>query len=468
MLSACQQENKFKILPPGPINHHLIVAAKTPMSVKARGFAGATPAGTTVYFEVGPEHASVISNPDGSFNLELSKADLNSTYGEFNFTMPDKKNAIQRYELKNISEALSLVADTALDAPAEISFVNIHNNEVLILSEQAALLRRIKINGDWTIDLSSQQNILLNPKILNNPSPQIVDASKNHAVATLFNSGELSLIDLKANKLINNFKLPNNQTNSAQRVMALDDVNYLVSFVNFSFTKDSFNFGPGVLALIEIKDDSINLKQTLNLPCKNPYDFKFENSKELWVSCRGVETQVEKQKKISDAAMIKLSLAPDMKSMAIKTTKILDNFAPGEFAVINDTVVVPELWGNRLLVLKEKSVNIEPIEAKYSRKFNFTVASHWHEDIVMLGEASGALVAYSLSENFFPFPFSEPIRITKDPEQQVKFVPNQVIMRHTSSQRDLKQDYPLGYGAWVVLHRQSQIIPLDFLKIFGP
>ena len=78
----------------------------------------------------------------------------------------------------------------------------------------------------------------------------------------------------------------------------------------------------------------------------------------------------------------------------------------------------------------------------------------------MLGDQSGAIVAYSLSEGFFPFPFSEPIITSL--EQQIKLVPSQVIMRHKS------QEYQPGYSAWVVSHWQNKIIPLDFLKIFGP
>jgi len=464
LLSACKEQTKFKILPQGPIQHQLIVAAKTATSVRVRGFAGATPAGTNVYFEVGTAHASVVSNPNGSFNFELPHADLSVSNGEFNFTMPDKKHTRERYELKNLSEALSLVAHEALNTVPEISFVRIQNNEAFILSEEKAFLRRIPINSDWTLATDAREDILLNPHINESPSPQMVDARKHHAVVSLFNSGELSLVELSTNKLINNFKLPHNQTNSAQSVLVLDDTNYLVSFVNFKQNPQdkSYTYGPGVLALVEIKNNALQLNQTLILPsCKNPYDLKAKNSQELWVSCRGGEN-------ISDAALIKLNVSSDMKDIKIIHTQKLDNFAPGEFEIIGDTLVIPELWGNRLLVLKENNMNIQAIEAQYSRKFNFTTATHWHEDIVMLGDANGALVAYSLSEGFFPFPFSEPINITKQPNPQIPFVPNQIIMRHASTNNKLDLDYPVGFSAWVVLHRQNQIIPLDFLKIFGP
>ena len=232
ILCSCKVENKFKQLPEGPIKHQLIVAAKTDQSVRARGFSGATPPGTTVYFEVGPAHASVISGPDGAFDLTLPDANLDAIYGAFNFTT-NNKHFVERYEIKNLSEALKLVADKALSAPPEISFVSIHEDEALILSWAAALLRRVKINSDWTLAPGTRENILLNPKVQEAPSPQTVDARNNHAIVSLFNSSELSLVDLEKNILVNNFKLNNKHARSAQRIMALDDKNYLVSFVNF-------------------------------------------------------------------------------------------------------------------------------------------------------------------------------------------------------------------------------------------
>src|SRR5437762_4466732 len=86
-LSSCKEEHNFKQLPAGPIKHQFIVAAKTAKSIKARGFAGATPAGAEVYFEVGPKHDKTISKADGSFDLELLDADLDARFGEFHFTL---------------------------------------------------------------------------------------------------------------------------------------------------------------------------------------------------------------------------------------------------------------------------------------------------------------------------------------------------------------------------------------------
>lgn len=467
-LSSCKTESKFKQLPTGAIKHQLIVAAKTTKSVRARGFAGATPPGTTVYFEVGDAHASVVSSPEGSFILELLSPDISSNFGVFNFTTKDNKKFVERYELKNLTEALSLVASEALSAVPEISFITIHNDEALILSQQAALLRRVKINSDWTLAQDSHENILLNPKVQEAPSPQMVDARKNHAVVSLFNSSELGLVDLQTNKLINNFKLDHKQTRSAQRIMALDDINYLVSFVNFDpalndESDSSKQYGPGVVALIEINNNSIHANQILVLPFKNPYAFKInpKNSQEVWVMCSGAYTNINKKDvapKTIDAGLVKLNIFN--KNINISKKIPLPDFTPAEFELVGDFLVVPEFLGNKLLVLKEDSQDLEPIEASYSRKFNFTLATHWHEDIVFLGDQSGALVAYSLSDGFFPFPFSAPINISK--EEQIKFSPSQVIVKKQ------EPEYHPGYGAWVVSHWQSKIIPLDFLKIFGP
>lgn len=464
-LISCKAEPKFKLLPAGPIKHQLIVAAKTNKSIKARGFAGATPPGTTVYFEVGDVHASAISSPEGSFNLELPSANLSAVFGVFNFTTPDNKKFVERYEIKNLSQVLNSVADQALSAPPEISFVNIHNDEALILSLDAALLRRVKINSDWTLAQHSLENILLNPEVKEAPSPQTVDARKNHAIVSLFNSSELSLVDLKTNKLINNFKLNHNRTRSAQRIMALDDTNYLVSFVNFDralAVEEKSDFGWGVVALVEIKDNSILLTQALVLPFKNPYAFKInpKNASEVWVMCSGAYADTKSLPlKTLDAGLVKLDITNNSKIITLSKKIALKDFVPAEFELVGDFLLVPEFGGNRLLVLKEDSHDLNFIESSYSRKFNFTLATHWHEDIVMLGDQSGALVAYSLSEGFFPFPFSEPINIGK--ESQIKFVPSQVIF-------NFKQDYQPGYSAWVISHWQSKIIPLDFLKIFGP
>jgi hypothetical protein len=475
LLSSCKSELEFKQLPQGPIKHQLIVAAKTPKSVRARGLKGATPPQTAVYFEVGNFHASTISKLDGSFDIELLDAHHTNSFGLLNFTTPDKKNFAERYEIKNLHEALNLIAGPSLSAPPEISFVATHNNEALILSQEAALLRRIQINGDWTLAKPTRENnILLNPKIKEAPSPQMIEAHNKHALVSFFNAGDVGLINLEANKLINNFKLPYNPPlRSAQSVLALDNQSYLVSFVNFDpAAQDSSKaYGPGVVALVEVNNNLITAAQVLTLPYVNPYAFKISptNSSDIWVMCTGAFTnKAGEALKTTKAGLIKLTLSSPNNIKVINIAHQIDlpDFVPAQFELVGDNLIIPELGGNRLLVLQENNLKLKPLEANYSRKFNFTLASHWHDDILLLGDESGALVAYSLSEGFFPFPFSEPFYVNKD--QQIKFMPSQIIMRHTSENKKLEQDYLPGYGAWVVSHRQNQIIPLDFLKIFGP
>ena len=470
LLSSCKKKDyEFKNLPTGPIKHQLIVAGRAKNKIIARGLAGSTPPNTTVYFEIGSDNKSQISDKTGAFELELPN-NPEALMGVFNFTLPDNKHESQNYTIKNISEALNTVAQEALEAPTEITLVKIHDNKALILAHDKAQLKQVAINSDWTLSEDNIYNILLNPQADSSLSPQNFDSYKQNTLVPFLNSDQLALINLSSNKIITKKKFDDQLAKSPQSVFSLGDNNFLVSYIALDAQKNPT--GPGAVALININNNSINLKQIIQLPFKNPYAFKQNKNQEIWLSCTGAYKEKEDRDKTItsaqtvDAGLVKLKVSKDLNNLKIKHQIDLNNysFAPAEFELVEDKLVIPELWGGRLIVIQEDSPNIIPdnINNEYEKKYKFTFATSYYQDILFLGDASGTLVAYSLKTGFFPFPFVEPIKLVKNTE--INFNPKQLIIRNNKPQ----ESYPRGFGAWVISETQNKIIPLDFLKIFGP
>jgi hypothetical protein len=464
-ISCAPKAPSFKSLPEGPIKHHLIAAAKSASSIKARGFKGATPPKTTIYFAAGAYSQKTESNTDGSFALELPLS--NASFGDFHFTFHHKEKNSIRYKLNNIDDNIRKIAKAPLGAPSEITFINIHNNNALIISSDAALLYIIPITPIFSLNNQEAKTLLLNPHQQPSLGPRTLDAVYPNAVISFFNSDQLSLLDLKSPKLLSTNAFKEAHMRSPERVLALDADHYLVSFVNYD-EKTKKVSGEGVIALIKRHENALSLKVSHILPFKNPYAFVAINSHELWVLCTGTFDLSSKTLKTTNAGLIKIKMSDDKNNFTISKQLPLIDFTPAEFAHVNDTLIIPELWGPRILVLNEDACDIKESDFKNSPSpdIQFTLATHWHDDIAMLATTSSTLVAYSLSEGFFPFPFSAPIPLQQ--KSELAFISNQLLMRHKALEKSLEEDYAQGYSAWALSHMQNIIIPLDFLELFGP
>jgi hypothetical protein len=464
-LNACTPQASFKTLPEGPVKHQYIVAARSALGVNIRGFSDAVPAGSEVYFEAGSTIATpVVANSEGAFLITLPDASPDILQGELHVRLPNKKTLAQAYTIKNLDQALKQIAHSPLlNTPPEVSYLTIDSNYAYILSSEAALVRKIAIAPEWTLAESATATILLNPHLESWQNPRTLATNAKYTVTTLFNPTELSLIDWQENKLLDNYKITNTKARSAERVIALDEANFLVSFINFDNAAQKIT-GAGIVALVGIANNTLKVRDFKILPYKNPYAFKKNKALEIWVSCTGAFDLESRTLRTTDAGMVKLQVTPGDGSIKIQHQIAFSDFTPAEFDIIGNNLVIPEYSGNKIVVLKEDAAKITPQDyktAEYMRAFEFTLAAHWHDDIFMLADVSGDLIAYSLSEGYFPFPFKYPIVLENIPDPEIKFGPSQVLMRS-------QENYIPGYNAWVISNRQQKIIPLDFLELFGP
>ena len=165
--------------------------------------------------------------------------------------------------------------------------------------------------------------------------------------------------------------------------------------------------------------------------------------------------------KTNDAGLVLLSFADDKQSLTKKRELPLKDFIPAQPAFIKDTLIVPESYGQRIALIEENTTDAlsKVKEPKYHRPLLFRFAKHWHDDVVFLGEQQG-LVAFSLSEGFFPFPFNELMPLDKKQKDGVVFGPSKMLFRPDANGP--------GFSAWVLSMLQSRIVPLDLMEIFGP
>lgn len=511
ILQSCAKHETFKELPQGPINHHLIVLAKIKDGVRARGFSGATPAGTEVFCEVGKINSGkVTSNGDGSFTVDLANTDPSIKHGEFTFTI-NRKPYQQGYEIKDLSKtALAHIAKDAFATEKEVDSISFFGDQVAILSSDAALLSTFAVDHHWSLAKQPTKAILLNQSNPEALGARMVHVRGAHAVVPLFAKSELLLVDLtkesvdkvrlrdKADKLyLFNVTPPLTVQNpidaddsghasttisrtaaqNAEAVFAVDDHHYLASFVNYYQNADPSKgtqsvVGPGLVALLFLKDDKLTTLDVKTMPYKNPSYFVPKDDLTIWVSCSGPwANDGSGVLKSSDAGLVRLKIAADLTSFSIDHRIPLNDFSPAEPALVDTKLIIPHLLSNEIAVIDEAAVALFDADRKkpiYHREFNFTFATHWHDDIVFLGDNQGTLVAYSLSESYFPFPFTEPIKLNPDIDPKVPSGPQKLLFRHKVEKIDPKTDYPTGYNAWVISAIQQKIIPLDFLAVFGP
>lgn len=500
-LSSCKEPSGFKALPEGSIKHQLIVMARTEHGVRAKGFSQATPPKTKVFFEVGRQSQSIISNDDGSFDHELRGTGTEAR-GDLTFSIDAKHHQIG-YEIKDLPQALARVGKKTFDNGIEIDHIALYDKTSALLSTNATLLSFHPIDETWGLKRKSLSTILLNPEHQQQLYPRASLLTKNHAIVALYGTHELLLIDRASNNMLYKSRLldqngklylfENNPSlavknpsawdgtnaslnitksfaHSPEALFAIDDTNFLVAFANYYQFADASKghasvVGPSIIALMSIENNQLRTKQILQLPFKNPRYF-MKNNDAIWVSASGVYRDINSQPVTSDeAGLVKLAFGAD-KSLSIAHTIPLPNFSPAEPALINNKIIIPLAYGNSIVVIDGDATAVNPQDIKtpnFPQTFAFTVAAHWHDDIFFLTSTDGSLVAYSLTESFFPFPFIEPIRINQRQGKLITPSPTQLIFQKAET----NEDYSPGFSAWVLSSTQNKVFLLDFLEVFG-
>ncbi|HXW52484.1 MAG TPA: hypothetical protein VEL47_00135 [Myxococcota bacterium] len=520
ILCSCGPTGRhFKPLPEGPIKHQLIVLAKTKEGARARGFIGATPANTKIDCQIGSIKATGTSLADGSFSLDLKNADHEIDKGDLTFTVGDQVFR-QPYAVKVLSQDHankshpSMLREIAKEAflgdGKEIDSLDFYQDKAVILSSEASLLRFFAVDDHWIINNRPKSAVLLFDDNETGLGARTIKTLGKFLITPLFNAHEVMLIDGSVPKTIDAVRLTD-RANRLQRfpvdppltvkhpidaddsdkktntitkttarnteaVIALDDKHFLVSFANYYQWADfqrqqSSVVGPGIVALMAVENNKITPKAHLVMPFKNPGFFLKKDDRTVWVGCGGAwQANPDGIFSSENVGLVRLALSADFSSMKIEHQIALNDFALAQPAIVGNKLVLPHNFRNEIAVIDENASAILPkdrMTPQIKMSFFFTFATPWHGDTVFLGDAQGTLVAYSLSEGFFPFPFVEPIPIDKTVSPKVMINPVELRFRHHVKKYRLEDSYPSGYNAWVV-SATYKIYPLDFLAIFGP
>lgn len=500
-LSACgDDKTQFKILPNGPIKHQYIVMAKTKNGIRAKGFQGATPPNTPVFFEVGTKNKRVVSSAEGGFDAEIELASLPER-GDLTFTI-NGTLYYSNYQVKDLSEKLPSVAKKPFKTDLEIDHISFQGSEATLLSSNAALVSVHHVDTTWTLNKHPSKTILLNPKAEAKLGPRMAARLGNYAVVPFFGTSELALLNLSANSLSQKSRLMDKNgalylfenkpplavrhpinadgntvsstiarsyAHAPETIHVINDNSFLVAFTNYYQFADSSKgdkavIGPGLIALIMIENNTLRTKDIIELPYKNPQHFVQKSATEVWISCSGSYRDVNVSPLASDGAgLAKLTIAKD--KLSISHQIALTDFTPGEPAIVNNKLVIPHAWGNQIAVIEETATALTTASLKthsYHRPFSFVLAQHWHDDIVFLTTHDGNIVAYGVAEGFFPFPFTEPMKLNRSQDKKMVINPMQLFIR------DYSQTYQPGYSVWALSPSENLIIPLDLMEIFGP
>jgi hypothetical protein len=507
MQLSCAKEHVFKKLPDGPVNHHMIVLAKVKDGAKLRGFAGATPPGTEIACAIKNAKGKTKSSADGSFVLEIANTDPHEQSGTITFNSAGVISE-KTYTIKNLPDALKNITDTPFTTDKEIDSIEFVGSNAYILSSQGALVQSFAIDQQWRLSPKSTMAFLLNRDAYVAIGARMIKSMGDMLLAPLFNTHEIAVVDRQTGGLIAKSRLKNDtnqlhifpvnpnltvktpidadgvnaSTNisktaarNAEAVVAIDKSHFLVSFDNyFQFADASTGreavVGPGIIGLMALENNQLKTIATMVLPYKNPSQFVKKDDLTFWISCSGVWQHNQGGFTSSDAGLVRIAVNADFTGMSLTNSISLDSFSPAPIALVGSKLIVPRSWGNDIAVIDESATTITESDKKthsYHRPFNFTFATNWHDGIIFLGDNQGSLIAYSLTEGFFPFPFVEPIYFYKDADKKLALGPLKLYFRHSAEGYDIQTTHKDGYDAWVTtaVHR---LLPLDFLAVFGP
>lgn len=497
----------FKILPEGPINHQLIVLAKTSDGVRARGFAGATKKGTKVFISVGAVSAQTVSSDDGSFSLMLLNVDNSLTSAEITFNS-DGKYYQSGYQIKDLNAILRDVAGEAFELGKEIDSIEFVGDHVAILSSDAALIRTFRLTKTWRINDEPDHAILLATTVNAPLMPRAVAGHGNFLFTPLFATSEVVLVDISNNRVLDRSKakdasgqvfrfnyttpltvaqamdaddsgtkttsISRSIAKNAESVMMLDDTHVIVGFSNYYQYEDVSQgtnsvVGSGVIAVMSVDNGALITKSVLVLPYKNPQFISKQDDTTAWVTCTGAWQNVGPDVTSTDAGLVKLGVSQDRRTLTIDSRLQL-NIAPGEPAFVDDKIIIPVAEKNKIVLVSQSASGItdqDILEATAHPNLQFTTAVFWHDKTVFLGGVDGSLTAYRIDEGYFPFPFTAPIDIDPAADKRVGVRAQKIYFRHSVNKTALSTPQPVGFTAWV-LSSVQKIYPLDFLKVFGP
>lgn len=510
VIAACSKETSFKTLPQGPVQHHLIVVAKAHKGVRAQGFSGATPPNTEIHAEVGKAVGKVTSNADGSFAIDLADADHAHLAGELTFTI-NKKYYQQGYKVRDLAKSLMDMTRDGFETDKEVDAIGFFKGRVAIISSQANLMRTFLVDNRFRLSEEPNTAVMLGTANATPLYPSSVAAVGDHLAVTLNLSHEVAIVNNNANAVMVRAKVEDNAgktftfalttpltvknpidadlsgtakttiTTSIARnpeaMLALDDTHFLVSFSNYyQFEESGLGqkavVGPGVVALMAIEKDAVKTKAREVLDFKNPRHFVVKDKDNVLLVCSGAWSNVGSSSLAStDAGLIRLKIAADRASFTVDHRLALPNFTPAILALVDTKLVIPHADRNEIAVIDENATSINKSDIKepnFHREFAFTFAHYWHDGIVFLGDAKGTLVAYSVKDGYFPFPFVEPLIIDRNVDERIGLRPQSMYLRSTVDGVDIKLAPPLGYNAWIVSDSHQKIYPMDFLSVFGP
>lgn len=509
LIWACNPKERFKDLPSGPIKHHLIVLAKTKDGARAKGFMGATPFDTEISLSVDGIPHTIRSGSDGSFDLHIK---LNGdTPASLLLTFTHQADVYrQSYRVKDLSRTLADISKRAFVFEKEVSSLAFLPAKAAILSSTASSIYIHAI--DEFFRLSNRDSaILLNKNDLMDVGAHQVASIGDRLVVTLFNTHEVGLmepdnfkvldrkrllkgdhpplfdvtpplslknpIDANGNGTLSN-TISRSAARNAQAILAVDNDHVLVSFVNYyQFADPSLHersvVGPGIVALMKINGDVLTTLSAKPMPFKNPTHILKKDDKNFWILCAGA-WQYDQNSffNSTDAGLVQIKLADAKNDILVEHQIDLGDFSPAEPAIVSNKIIIPRSWKNEVAIIDESANAISDSDIVSPRygdgKFYFTVAAHWHDDVLFLGDATGSLIAFHLHDGFFPFPFIKPIAINPKLDASIFSGVHQVYFRHQVEGYDLKVRSPMGYSAWAVSQVENKIYPLDFLSVFGP
>lgn len=503
LAQGCGEKSIFKKLPEGPVNHQLIVLAKTNEGLKLKGFAKASPPKADIFLESGRLNAKTVAEGDGSFMLDLPGA-TDGSLADLSIAANGKVYRAN-YSPKILSQTLNKIAKKPFSTGKDIGYFLPGNNQAYILSTDANLVSTHQLSSNWILDEHSSHSVLINRHSRPSLYPRMMDRVGTSLIIPLFGAHELLSFnlnnesDLFSTKLKNPdqsvFTFNNNPplkisapisaddispasqeiktsiARNPERILAIDDEHFLASFTNYyQFNDPSKNkksvVGPGIIALLKLQGSKLLTLKIKQLSCLNPQFFTRQSSKDYWLTCTGSFDEISANRVSSQgAAIAKLSLTDNLKDFTLGAEIKLDGFTPAEPAINEKILLIPEAWGQRVLSMPLSESSIKDNYFKtiaYHRDLYFTTSAHWHQDSFFLGTSDGHLVSFSDKDGFFNFPFVEPISIAPNQNTNMSWLPLQILVRPGLS----LESYEPGYDL-LVRTAEHNIVPLNFLEVFG-
>lgn len=500
---SCQERAQFTRFKDEGVKHNVIVLARHGDEIRLLGLKGALPANVKVNLKIDEEEISTTSLSEGNFDLRMKNEKHSQTKtGNITFELPGDKKSFT-YAIRDLDTAVSNVVGKKLPYSGDITDFNVNSDDELSLSAgHTASFHRFRLNSHWADFVSTVNETMLNPSLKTNPALRNHLELQDHFVVSLFSSNSLALIAKKDGKMLHTTTLKNPDdspyivsvgeiltTTVKQDVMndgqmvssfdktiafgpdalfALDDTKFLATFTNYyeaaSNKVRNAVVGPGILGLFEVRDGKIQTLKVIALAHKNPqYFFGFLRNS-IWLLNTGAWEYDAKRYITQNAGLTKLSIINNFTDIIIDKNIAIDDFSCGKPTLVNDHIIIPESFGERVFVLSANAVSQTEGDFVTPPKKNthkFLEAEHWRDNIIFLSDASGSLVAFDSVEGFFPFPFVAPLTVLKDIAPSI-YTPRKILFR----QGDQGFDYTGNNGLIMLL--QKQIVTFNFLVLFGP